>query len=48
MAVINLNAFKDFLFSKSAGGIILIVCVIISLAIANLPIAETYENLLFN
>jgi Na+:H+ antiporter, NhaA family len=46
MAGINLNAFKDFFVSKSAGGIILIICVIVSLTIANLSIGDAYERLL--
>lgn len=46
MGTINFNAFKDFFASKSGGGILLLVCVIISLLIANSPISDSYANLL--
>lgn len=43
---INLNAFKDFLKSNNAGGIILFLCVILSLIIANSPLAHSLQQLL--
>ncbi|MBP3944301.1 Na+/H+ antiporter NhaA [Sphingobacteriaceae bacterium WQ 2009] len=43
---INLNAFKDFLKSNNAGGIILFLCVILSLIIANSPLAPSLQQLL--
>ena len=43
---INLKPFKDFLRSEQIGGIILIVCVIISLTIANSNLGEAFETLL--
>lgn len=44
--LINLKPFRDFLKSGSAGGIILILCVIVSLLIANSPLGGTFQNLL--
>lgn len=44
--LINLNAFKNFLKSETSGGIILIFCVLISLIIANSPLAEGFNELL--
>ncbi|WP_026350300.1 Na+/H+ antiporter NhaA [Dyadobacter beijingensis] len=44
--LINLRPFKEFVQSESLGGVILIVCVIISLIIANSPLAGAFENLL--
>lgn len=46
MKNININSFKDFFASKSAGGIILIICVLISLAIANSPFGDSFSSLL--
>lgn len=43
---INLKPFKEFVQSESLGGVILIICVIISLIIANSPLAGSLENLL--
>lgn len=43
---INLAAFKDFLKSGSAGGILLFFCVIISLVIANTSLSESFNQLL--
>jgi NhaA family Na+:H+ antiporter len=43
---INLKPFKDFLRSEQIGGIILIVCVIISLTIANSNLGEAFETFL--
>lgn len=43
---INLKPFKDFLRSEQIGGIILIICVIISLTIANSNLGEAFETLL--
>jgi len=44
--IINLKAFKEFFRSSSAGGIILLVCVAISLLIANSVFADGFKNLL--
>ncbi|WP_207531870.1 Na+/H+ antiporter NhaA [Desertivirga arenae] len=46
MSTINLNSFKDFFASKSAGGIILLICVIISLIIANSPLEGPFAMFL--
>lgn len=46
MKNINLTSFKDFFSSKSAGGIILIICVVTSLVIANSPLGEPFADLL--
>jgi NhaA family Na+:H+ antiporter len=43
---INLNSFRNFLKSETSGGIILIFCVIISLIIANSPLASGFNGLL--
>ena len=43
---INLRPFKDFFNSGSAGGIILLLCVITSLALANSPLATEFNALL--
>ncbi|WP_439581775.1 Na+/H+ antiporter NhaA [Dyadobacter bucti] len=42
----NLNSFKEFFRSSSVGGMILIVCVFISLAVANSPAGPVFEKLL--
>jgi NhaA family Na+:H+ antiporter len=44
--LINLKPFKEFLQSGSAGGVILIICVIISLIIANTGAGPGFEALL--
>lgn len=44
--LINLSVFRKFFRSSSAGGIILLVCVAISLIIANSGLAESFEALL--
>ncbi|MGN5954335.1 Na+/H+ antiporter NhaA [Sphingobacterium lactis] len=44
--LINLNAFKDFFQSSNAGGIMLFLCVILSMIIANSPLAPALQNLL--
>src|SRR5690606_17365497 len=44
--IINLRPFREFLKSESAGGIILLCCVIISLLIANSPLGTPFEHLL--
>jgi NhaA family Na+:H+ antiporter len=44
--LINLQAFKDFLRSGQIGGILLMVCVVISLFIANSGYKEEFSNLL--
>ncbi len=43
---VNIRSFKEFFKSNSAGGIILIICVIISLLIANSSFGPDFENLL--
>lgn len=42
----NFRAVKNFLSSSTGGGILLFLCVIISLIIANSPLAEGFQNLL--
>ncbi|WP_297333170.1 Na+/H+ antiporter NhaA [Flavobacterium sp.] len=44
--LINLKTFKEFFRSSSAGGIILLFCVVISLIIANTNAGEGFNNLL--
>lgn len=44
--LINLKTFKEFLNSSTGGGIILFSCLIISLIIANTPLAVPFNNLL--
>lgn len=44
--LINLKIFQRFFSSSSAGGILLLICVAISLTIANSNFAESFENLL--
>lgn len=44
--LINLKIFKRFFSSSSAGGILLLICVAISLTIANTSFAGSFENLL--
>ncbi len=46
MKPINLNSFRDFFKSKSAGGILLLVCVIISLIIANSSFGPAFNSFL--
>ena len=46
MPSIPIDYFKDFFSSKSAGGILLLVCVIISLLIANSSFGSTYASFL--
>lgn len=43
---INLSAFRTFLKSETAGGVILIFCVVVSLCIANSPLGDGFEDLL--
>ena len=43
---INLAPFKDFLKSGSAGGLILIACVVVSLLLANSPLGPEFERFL--
>ncbi|UPZ34867.1 Na+/H+ antiporter NhaA [Sphingobacterium sp. PCS056] len=43
---INLNVFKDFFKSSNAGGILLFICVIISLIIANTSLGSSLQALL--
>lgn len=43
---INLTVFKEFLKSSKFGGILLFVCVVLSLIIANSPLAENLQTLL--
>lgn len=44
--LINLRPFREFLQSGSAGGVILLCCVVISLLIANSPLGVGFERLL--
>lgn len=44
--LINLKAFRDFFKSTSAGGIILLICVAVSLFIANSSFAQQFESML--
>lgn len=44
--LINLQSFKDFLYSQQIGGVILIICVIISLIVANSGWSEGFNSLL--
>ncbi len=46
MPSITIDYFKDFFSSKSAGGILLLICVIISLIIANSSIGSAYASFL--
>lgn len=43
---INLSVFRNFLSSGMAGGVLLIVCVIVSLLIANSPLGPGFEDFL--
>lgn len=43
---INLKTFKNFFRSKQIGGVVLLLCVVISLIIANSPLGENFQNLL--
>ncbi|MBD1432166.1 Na+/H+ antiporter NhaA [Sphingobacterium sp. DN00404] len=43
---INLKPLKDFLDSSTGGGILLFICLILSLIIANSPLSEAFDNLL--
>ncbi len=43
---INLKSFQEFLKSGSAGGLILLLCVVVSLLIANSSIGPAFQNLL--
>lgn len=45
-SIINFKAFKDFLQSSTAGGILLLVCVALSLTIANTGLSHSFESLL--
>jgi len=44
--LINLQSFKDFLYSQQIGGVILIICVIISLIVANSGWSVGFNSLL--
>ena len=46
MKAVNLNSFKDFFSSKSAGGVILIICVVLSLSIGNSPFSDAFSSVL--
>lgn len=46
MSKINLKAFKDFLQSQQIGGFILVLCVVVSLIIANSPAGTGFQALL--
>ncbi|MBL1407142.1 Na+/H+ antiporter NhaA [Sphingobacterium faecale] len=44
--LINLNVFKDFFQSSNAGGILLFICVILSMVLANTDFAVPLQNIL--
>jgi len=44
--LINLKAFKDFLRSSTSGGILLFVSLLVSLIVANSPLADAFGRLL--
>lgn len=44
--LINLRSFKEFLKSGSAGGIFLLLCVVVSLLIANSSLGPAFQNIL--
>ncbi|MFD2905281.1 Na+/H+ antiporter NhaA [Sphingobacterium anhuiense] len=44
--LINLKIFKQFLQSSNIGGILLFICVILSLIVANSPLADSFSTLL--
>ena len=44
--LINLQSFKDFLYSQQIGGVILIICVIVSLIVANSGWSVGFNSLL--
>ncbi len=44
--LINLHAFKNFFQSSNAGGILLFICVIFSMIVANSPLAGSLQTLL--
>src|SRR5690606_332479 len=44
--LINLRPFREFLKSGSAGGVILLLCVVVSLLIANSPLGSYFERIL--
>lgn len=44
--LINLTVFRNFFTSSSAGGIILLACVAVSLLLANTPLSDSFNNLL--
>ncbi|NGM62767.1 Na+/H+ antiporter NhaA [Sphingobacterium sp. SGG-5] len=44
--LINPHVFKDFFKSSNAGGILLFICVVFSLILANSPLAQNLQNLL--
>ncbi|WP_317164388.1 Na+/H+ antiporter NhaA [Pontibacter russatus] len=46
MQKFNLAPFKDFLKTGSAGGLILIACVVVSLLLANSPLGPAFERFL--
>lgn len=46
MGTLNFSSFKDFFTSKSAGGVILLLCVVLSLIIANSAAGQPFSELL--
>ncbi len=44
--MINLTVFKNFVKSNNFGGILLFLCVILSLIVANSPLSNTLQNIL--
>jgi NhaA family Na+:H+ antiporter len=45
-SIINLKPFKTFLKSGSSGGVLLLICVVISLIIANSPLGKNFSDFL--
>lgn len=46
MSMINLTVFKNFVKSNNFGGILLFLCVILSLIVANSPLSNALQNIL--
>jgi len=42
----NFNSFKDFFSSKSSGGIVLLICVVVGLNMANASSCSSFEEFL--
>jgi len=44
--LINLKSFKDFIYSSTSGGILLFVSLVVSLMVANSPLADAFGSFL--